>query len=251
MYGMTLLGTGTAVPDADRECTHMVWRAPDGPLLIDAGGSTYQRLLRADIDPLTLRGVVLTHSHADHINGIPSLLFALKLAGFAGQMPIYGDAPTLALVRRVLTAFDLEGYQAQVAWTEVQAGQDLPLANASYRVRTAPTVHSRPCFGMRFETPDGALTYSADTEPCAAILELARGSAALIHEATTPGSFAGHTSPRQAGEVAAAAGVGRLVLVHFSPKWTMSEAQALAEMRAGGFAGPASVGREFETIGLG
>ncbi len=47
MLRMTLLGVGTAVPDQDRENTHMVWESPAGLLLIDAGGSTYQRLLRA------------------------------------------------------------------------------------------------------------------------------------------------------------------------------------------------------------
>ena len=65
MLRMTLLGVGTAVPDQDRENTHMVWESPSGLLLIDAGGSTYQRLLRANLEPLRLRGVFLTHSHAD------------------------------------------------------------------------------------------------------------------------------------------------------------------------------------------
>ena len=101
MLRMTLLGVGTAVPDQDRENTHMVWEGPDGLLLIDAGGSTYQRLLRAGLDPLRLRGVFLTHSHADHVNGLPALLFQLSLAGFAGALPIYGNRPTLDLMRRL------------------------------------------------------------------------------------------------------------------------------------------------------
>src|SRR5215217_8644324 len=110
MLRMTLLGVGTAVPDQDRENTHMVWEGPDGLLLIDAGGSTYQRLLRANLDPLKLRGVFLTHSHTDHINGLPALVFQLALARFQGRLPIYGNAPTLELVRRIFDVYELEQY---------------------------------------------------------------------------------------------------------------------------------------------
>ncbi|HWQ11537.1 MAG TPA: MBL fold metallo-hydrolase [Roseiflexaceae bacterium] len=246
MCRMILLGVGTGVPDQDRENTHMVWDCPDGLLLVDAGGSTYQRLLRAGLDPFRLRAIVLTHSHADHINGLPALLFALKLAGFSQTLTIYGNEPTLALARRVLAAFELEQYQADARWEAVEAGREIPLWTACFRLHTAPTVHSRPCLALRFEdTGSGrVLAYSADTEPCEAVRELARGAAVLIHEATTPGPFPGHTSPRQAGAVAAAAGVAHLVLVHFSPRWTMSAAQAIEEVRAGGFRGEVEIGRE-------
>jgi ribonuclease Z len=247
MLRMLLLGVGTAVPDQDRENTHMIWEGPDGLLLIDAGGSTYQRILRAGLDPLRLRGVFLTHSHADHINGLPSLLFQLALAGYQDRLPIYGNAPTLGLMRRIVEAFELEGHQAPVDWITVAGGQELPIGGASYRLRLADTVHSRPCLALRFEDVSSgrALVYSADTEPCPTIQALAQGASLLIHEATMATPFAGHTTPRQAGVVAAAAGAERLVLVHFSPKWTMSAAEAIEEVRAGGFAGEVEIGREF------
>jgi ribonuclease Z len=252
MLRMILLGVGTAVPDQDRENTHMIWEGPDGLLLIDAGGSTYQRILRAGLDPLRLRGVFLTHSHADHINGLAVLLFQLSLAGFKGKLPVYGNAPTLDLTRRMVASFELESHQVPVEWIAVAGGQEAPLGDAGYRLRTADTVHSRPCLALRFEDSASgrALVYSADTEPCPAVQALAQGAAVLIHEATTPQPFAGHTTPRQAGEVAARAGAGRLVLVHFSPKWTMSAAQAIEEVRVGGFAGEAEIGREFGTYTL-
>jgi ribonuclease Z len=252
MLRMTLLGVGTAVPDQDRENTHMVWEGPDGLLLIDAGGSTYQRLLRAGLDPLRLRGVFLTHSHADHINGLAALLFQLKLARFQGALPIYGNKPTLDLAQRVVAAFELEDIQVPVEWIEVAGGQEVPLSVEGCRLRVADTVHSRPCLALRFEDRSSgrALVYSADTEPCPSVQQLANGATILIHEATTPEPFAGHTTPRQAGTVAANAGAERLVLVHFSPKWTMSASEAIEEVRAGGFAATAEIGREFETYTL-
>lgn len=251
MARLILLGVGTAVPDIDRENTHMVWDGPGGPLLVDTGGSTYQRLLRADLDPQTLAGVVLTHSHADHINGLPVLLFSLYLAGRREPLPVYGLEPTLALARRIVDVFELEQYAAPARWITIEPGDEVPLPPADgWRLRTAPTEHARPCIALRWEerARGRSLVYSADTRPCAPVVDLARGADILIHEATTPGPVASHTSPRQAGQVAAEAGAKRLVLVHFSPRWTMSEAQALEEVRAGGFGGPAEIGREYQVL---
>lgn len=246
MARMILLGAGTAVPDPDRENTHMVWESPLGLLLIDAGGSTYQRLLRAKLDPLALRGVFLTHVHADHINGFAVLLFQLALAGYQDTLRVYGNASTLALVQRVVAAFELGQHQVPVEWLAVQGGDEVPIGDPEYRLHASNTVHSAPCLGLRFEDRAGrALVYAGDTEPCDAGQQLARGALVLIHEATTAAPFPGHTTPRQAGQIAARAGVERLVLVHFSPRWTMSAAQAIEEVRAGGFTGDAEIGREF------
>ncbi|EFO80489.1 beta-lactamase domain-containing protein [Oscillochloris trichoides DG-6] len=249
MPHIILLGTGTGVPDADRENTHMVWDGPGGPLLIDAGGSTYQRLLRAGLNPQQLQGIFLTHTHCDHINGLAGLLFSMRLAGRTDPLPIYGLVPTLQLVQAILAAFALEKYQPPIIWNELSSGQEIDLSEG-WRIQTAMTAHSRPCLALKIVGPgqNEQLTYSADTEPCADVAALAQGSSVLIHEATTPTPFPGHTSPRQAGEVALAAGAKRLILVHYSPQWTMPEDAAHAEIRASGYSGVAEIGREYQVV---
>src|SRR4051794_23003962 len=173
MARMVLLGVGTAVPEADRECTHMVWDDPGASLLIDVAGNTYGRLLKAGIDPQALHGVVLTHSHADHVYGFPILLTQLFLAGRTTPLPVYGLQPTLDLVKAVIAASEIDSYMLPVEWVAVEAGDELPISS-SYRLRTAMTVHARPCIALRFEDAQSgrALTYSADTTPCAAVTEL-------------------------------------------------------------------------------
>jgi len=255
MSRLTLLGVGCGIPDADRDFTSLVWHGSGAPLLIDAGGTPYTKLLKAGIEPVTLGGILLTHSHCDHVSGLAPLLFSLYLAGRRdpkNPIPIYGLAPTLARAKRIIEAFELDNIAAPVVWTEIQPYDQIPPGTDNWKLTTAPTLHSRPCVALRFEeTATGrALAYSCDTAPCPEVEALAQGAEVLIHEATTPGPFSSHTSPRQAGEVAVRAGVKRLVLVHYSPRWTMPEEDALSEIQAGGFTGFSEIGRELQTFSL-
>jgi len=69
------------------------------------------------------------------------------------------------------------------------------------------------------------ITISGDTTPYDAFIEFAKGSDVLIHDATTDSSLEekaneyGHSTARQAAEIALKAGAGRLYLTHISPRY--------------------------------
>lgn len=69
------------------------------------------------------------------------------------------------------------------------------------------------------------IAYSGDTLPSDAFVSAAKGADVLIHDATLDSSFEkkandfGHSSSRQAGEVARRASVGVLFLTHVSPRY--------------------------------
>lgn len=254
---LIVLGAGTALPDRDRDNTFLVWDSPAGVWLIDCAGRAYQQLLRAEIDPLKLRGLILTHSHPDHIYGVPALLFHLWLAGYDRPLDVYANAPTLAMVRKLCDALELEqnGHMCATNWHELpQTADHCVTENESFSILTAPVRHSRPTLGLKFvdHTQQQAIVYSCDTEPCPELEQFAQGAHTLIHEATVndPNLDYGHTTPRQAGEIAARCGVQRLVLIHYSAEYTMPEAEALAEAKAGGFEGELRLARELEAYSI-
>lgn len=109
-----------------------------------------------------------------------------------------------------------------------------------------------PALAYRFDTPSGSVVFSGDTGPCDNVVRLAHGADFLVHEVIDIGSIAdrvakmpnrdniinhlteSHTSPEDAGRIAARAGVTTLILSHLVPgdseiaeeKW---EARARAE----------------------
>lgn len=97
------------------------------------------------------------------------------------------------------------------------------------------------CLGYRIETQGEVITISGDTVPCPGITGLAREADLLVQCCTWPESFLNDNatcryltesvlpSTTQAGDIAAEAGVKRMVLTHLSA--SINEAGALAEVR--------------------
>ena len=82
--------------------------------------------------------------------------------------------------------------------------------------------HPVETFAFRFEHGGHALTYSGDTGESPALVELARSADVLLCEAgfpdlpDLPPNL--HLCGRQAGQHAARAGAGRLILTHLAPE---------------------------------
>lgn len=74
-----------------------------------------------------------------------------------------------------------------------------------------------------------------DTGPCASAIELAKGVDVMVHETTLDASMEekansrGHSSTRQAAQLARDAGVGRLIMTHVSSRYDAKGCQRLLE----------------------
>jgi ribonuclease Z len=234
MATVHLLGTGAGASDARRTTTMLAFASEGRALVVDCGGDAVQRLLAAGIGVDALDALVVSHEHPDHVSGFPLFMERIWLLGRRRPLPVVGIRPALAQARRCWEAFPVaaewEGVP-EIEWREVEEAPGAPVLESDlWRVTAAPGTHGVPVIGLRVEDRQGGgvCAYSCDTAKSAAITELARGAALLVHEASgTPQG--GHTTFREAGEVARDAGVGRLVLVHLP---TGAGEAELAETRA-------------------
>lgn len=248
------LGTSGAIPSAVRDTTWLAFVVPEGAVVVDCGGRPVARLRQAALDPLDVIHVVITHLHADHAYGLPSLVQGLRLLGRDRPLHVWARVEHLDSLRQVLAAFGLADRPG--AFPVRFGALDLTGASATFtlgalEVRAAPNEHGRmPNVALRVDVAgisDRAVVYSSDTAPTESVVALARGAHTLIHEATFPhrdrGRFGVHSTAREAGEVAARAGVRRLVLTHIDVDYH-AELEALAAEAAKAFGGPVEVARE-------
>lgn len=221
------LGTSAAVPSLRRDSTSIVFVGRDDAVLVDCGGSPVQKLLLAAVDPATLSRVVITHIHPDHAYGLPALLQNLLLMKRAAPLAISCREEHVDPLRAVLRAFGLLGRPEMfpVIFEPVPAREAVLVGRTgSFTILASPNAHgAMPNMAIRVEVGDGrgAVVYSSDTAPCDAVVALAHGADTLIHEATFSETaterFGTHSTATEAGEVAARAGVRRLILVHIDP----------------------------------
>lgn len=246
---MAFLGSSGAVPTAARDTTALVIRAGRTSCLIDVGGTPVQKLRRLAVDPVDLTAVIVTHTHPDHVYGLPALVQCLMILGRRAPLPVYCRVEHVGLIRTLLEMFDLvggpDGLDVPVVGLEPREGVPV-LETSDLSVTASPNAHGpMPNLAIRAASGDRSLVYSSDTRPCATVSALARGTTVLIHEATfaRPNPAEWHSTAREAGEVARAAGVRRLLLAHIGYAQHAALAALVADARAT-FGGPVSVVEE-------
>ena len=228
---ITIVGCAGSYPGPQSAASCYLVEAGGFRLVLDLGngalGSLQQYVDLDDVD-----AVCLSHLHADHCLDLCAFAVA-KLHHPLGQrrrIPVYAPAGADAHLGRALSPDpDSSSVRDAFAFIDLDAGtrEIGPL-----RVTTARMNHPVETFGFRVEHDGQALAYSADTGPAPELLRLADGVDALLCEASfvdgpdLPADL--HLTARQAGEYAARAGTGELVLTHLVPWNDISATQEQA-----------------------
>lgn len=75
---LTFLGTSHGKQEKDRFHTCTVLTVNGKHYVIDAGAPVFDLFLRNDLEFTDIRGIFITHSHIDHIAGLPALTASLN-----------------------------------------------------------------------------------------------------------------------------------------------------------------------------
>lgn len=254
-----LVGTGSPLPDAKRAGPMTVVAAGDRVFIVDAGAGSGRRFGELGLPWGEVEAAFLTHFHSDHIDGLGEVMLQHWAAGGADTpLALYGPPGVETIADGFNRAYALDAtyriahHGPDVVPPSGTGAEAFPFTSNGSTVRVyerdgltvtaVPVDHSPvdPAVGYRFDYKGRSVTISGDTKKDQALIDLARDTDLLVHEALNaemtgiihdrltdigeprlakimsdiPGY---HTSPVGAAESAAEAGAGMLVLTHIVP----------------------------------
>ncbi|MFC5722801.1 MBL fold metallo-hydrolase [Streptomyces gamaensis] len=220
---LTVVGCSGSFPSADSACSSYLVEADGFRLLLDMGNGALGELQR-HIGLYDLDAVLLSHLHPDHCIDMCGYFVARYYrheGGRAEPIPVYGPEGT---EERLVTAYgDIPDQSCMSEVFDFRTLAPGTFKVGPMTVRTDRVRHPVEAFAFRVEHNGASLVYSGDTGPCAALSDLAEGTDLLLCEASFTYGKEDipdlHLNGREAGEHAARAGAGRLVLTHVPP-WT-------------------------------
>jgi ribonuclease Z len=228
-FRVTLLGTGTPIPNPDRFGPCTLVEAGTAKFLIDAGRGAVIRLAQLKVPIGRIDVQFLTHYHSDHTSGVPDVWLTGWLSSdFGGRTTPYrviGPPGAKRLMENLERAyaddirirhadekFPLSGIATDV--TEFDR-DGVVYEEDGVRVIAFEVDHSdviKPCYGYRFEYGGRVAVLSSDTRYNANVIKYGAGADLLVHEvASASPALMGeaaiqriighHTTPREAGHV--------------------------------------------------
>lgn len=245
-FEVVVLGGAGTYPAPGAACSGYLLRADGTEIWVDAGPGTLANLQRVT-DFRGLKALVLTHLHLDHVVDVYSFYHWIRFArtnpGLTG-VAVHAPAGSGEILAQVLTPYGTATFGEHLVFHSVRNGDRLTIGELSLSfVRTRHPVET---YAVRAEAGGRVLVYTADTGPSDEVTALARGADLLIAEASLQAPAEGmqdvHMTAAEAGEMAAAAGAGRLLLTHIPPGLDPERSLEQAQERYGGEISVASDG---------
>lgn len=250
---LTILGSGTLVPDARRHSAAHHIRLDVASILLDCGPGTVHGFARYGVRWEELTHVAISHFHNDHIGDLAALMFAFKYgleSPRTAPLTLVGPPGLSSLLDRLASALGGHlvdpGFEIRVV--EVSPGTPFEEPPAGFTLSCHPTPHTAESVAYRLEGTWGSVGYTGDTGPSDQVGEFLEGCDVLIAECTLPDSSAmdvdTHLAPTSLAALVDRARPRLLLVVHVGPRLSPEDVARRIRARCGGAVVAAADGLE-------
>jgi ribonuclease BN (tRNA processing enzyme) len=217
------------------------------PFVIDCGMGVSRQLVAAGVPLETIKYIFISHHHSDHNLEYGNLVYNAWATGLSTPIHSFGPKGIEAMTKTYfeLNKFDIETRiedetrpdlrKLLIAKDITEDGVVLQTSDVKVTAFRTPHPPITDNFAYKFETPDGVIVFSSDTNYNPKLAEFAHGADVLVHEAlylpwvdrlvtlAKNGAtlkkhlLASHTTAEDVGRIADAANVKVLVMSHLVP----------------------------------
>jgi ribonuclease Z len=144
-----LLGNGAMKPLPNRWLSSTLVRVGRDLMLLDCGEGTQIVYRKFGWGFKQLSTIILSHCHADHVAGLPGIIFSLVEAGRTEPVNIYGPADTIRIVQGLSVIMPYLPFDLMVH--ELADGDQFDLANGLHATVASGNHRNTPVLAWRFE----------------------------------------------------------------------------------------------------
>ena len=147
-----VLGTSGTMPLPNRHLTSVLLRREGELFLFDCGEGTQVSLRRLNLKWKKISAIFISHTHADHVTGLPGMLMLSSQVERDEPLYVIGPPKIRDFVdasREVLEMYI--NYEIIVKEIENSGQRQVVYQGDGYSVRTVPLSHSRTCVGYVLE----------------------------------------------------------------------------------------------------
>ncbi len=150
MIELTFLGTASAIPTRERNHTSIVIKVSDRMILFDCGEATQKQIMKAEISPMKIDDIYITHLHGDHILGLPGIIQSLAFRGRTRPLNIYGPKGISQLIENIRHfGYSTIGYNIIVH--EITFDECILYEQKDFRIYAKRMKHTVPDYAYKIE----------------------------------------------------------------------------------------------------
>lgn len=227
-FKINILGCGSALPTSQHYASSQVIQVHNRYYIVDCGEGCQIQLRRQHIPFNKVHAIFISHLHGDHCFGLMGVITSFSLLG--RTIPLHVYAPDE--LKDILFT-QIEMFCHSLGYTIEFHSVDTTLNQVFYEdnvvtVTSIPLNHRVPCCGFLFrekDDPTHSYAYCSDTKYIPTLHTLVNGVRYLYHESTysktqiQKAELYFHSTAEQAAIVARDAGVGTLLLGHYSARY--------------------------------
>lgn len=147
-----VLGTSGTMPLPSRHLTSVLLRREGELFLFDCGEGTQVSLRRLNLKWKKISAIFISHTHADHITGLPGILMLSSQVERDEPLYIIGPPKVAEFVESSRSVLEMYiNYEIVVHELPDPRTKQLVYQGDGFAVRAIPLKHSRPCVGYILE----------------------------------------------------------------------------------------------------